>query len=146
MNRCRCHAPRLVAAPMADTYPENQAGFRETVPGLLAPRDPLRGNSPFTCYHRHILFIPRTPRRTPVGRSPDRSLVRSCRLQRQVTALPPIELDGSSSEDEDQTRDEETHRRDQDQPPRHHTTAPITRYIDTVPSSSCRSVHVFGRQ
>ncbi|KYN16014.1 hypothetical protein ALC57_11739, partial [Trachymyrmex cornetzi] len=45
-----------------------------------------------------------------------------------VTALPPIELDGSSGEDEDQTRDEETetHRRDQDQAPRHHTTVSIT--------------------
>ncbi|EGI62746.1 hypothetical protein G5I_08916 [Acromyrmex echinatior] len=44
-----------------------------------------------------------------------------------VTALPPIELDGSSGEDEDQARDEETeiHRRDQDQAPRHHTTVSI---------------------
>lgn len=130
VNRCRRHAPRLVVAPgRRGTYPENRSGFRETVPGPFAPRDPLRGNSPFTCYHRHILFIHRAHRaahRSP-GRSLARSLARSRRLQRQVTALPPIELDGSSGED--QTRDEETetYRRDQDQVPRHTTRRNKTR-------------------
>jgi len=121
----RWHALWLVAASVVVTYPENRSEFWETVPRPLTPRVPLRGNSPFTCYHRHILFTPRTPRRTP---SVDCPIARSRGLQRQVTALPPIELDGSSSEDEDQARDEKTeiHRRDQDQAPRHHTTVSTT--------------------
>lgn len=122
-------ASRLVVAP--DTYPENRPGFQETVlDGSYASHTPRPGWLPFTCYHCHTLFTPRT---APPPHA--RSLARSCRLQRRIIALPPIELDGSSGEDEDQTRDEETERltrRDQDEAPRHHATASTTRYHDSV--------------
>jgi len=64
-----------------------------------------RGDSPFTCTTAIIYFV-YTAYRAAVARSlarspPVRSLVRPRRLQSRVTALPPIELDGSSGVDGD---------------------------------------------
>ncbi|XP_018406617.1 PREDICTED: uncharacterized protein LOC108782758 [Cyphomyrmex costatus] len=152
----RWHAPRLVAVPVLVTYPENRLGFRETVPrGSLAPRVSPPGVTPLLLLTTAIFCLHRAHRAAHC-RSIARSLARSHGLQRQVTALPPIELDGSSSggEDEDQTPG----RRDRDSPagprpgPRdttpHHTTPHHTtpHTCDSIDPTQCHRRRAVSRR